>query len=344
MPAFECIQSIVHQRLRRGGEWEGELVALRTRASEKGQIGPFRGFRREKCVANGGSREAFIHALQDGFSGSTSQTKGHCESGCAPSKMGSAYSSNAAYLMEGISINSSASCNARLYQDQNANHFVAKSVECGGDFNFGNQIAQQVVNCRNDQQVAASARAAATQLATSSVSGLAAIGQAQSNNVVDMQENIAMSIQGRCDASIQQSIHNESYKSGDIVAKGACNIFSQKADQRFTCTNSIIASASETESATQKATATVTGLSFADLIILLVVILLLVLVPFGMIVKALTGLIKGVGDGIGSIVSSVGKSIGNVFGGIGNAFGELLNPTTKAVASVAPQALPITNA
>lgn len=204
--------------------------------------------------------------------------------------MGSAFSSNSAFLMEGISINSNESCTARLYQNQSDNRFVSKSVSCGGDFNVGTQIAQQQVNCRNDQQVAATARAAASQAATSKISGLAAIGQSTANNIVDMQQNIAMSLQGRCDASLQQTIHGESYKSGPVVAKGSCNVYTQAADQRFTCTNSIIASASDDESATQTATASVSGLDFSALLMILIIGLLLVVflifAPVGMLVKS----------------------------------------------------------
>lgn len=234
---------------------------------------------------------------------------------------GNAFSSNAAYLMEGISISTSAQCSGQLYQTQKDNQFVATSVNCGGDFDFGVQEAQQDVNCRNDQQVAASARAAAMQTATSGISGIGAFGQAQANNIVDMQQNIAESIQGRCDATLQQNIQGETYKSGPLVAKGSCNVFKQAADQRFTCTNSIVASASESESATQKATATVTGLNFGMLFIILIIIGVLM---FGGgilrgIVKAPVKIVKGAATTTKGIVGSTVGAAGSVVGAAARA-------------------------
>lgn len=270
--------------------------------------------------------------------------------------MGTATSSNAAYLMEGISITTSAQCSGQLYQTQQDNQFVATSVNCGGDFDFGLQMAQQDVNCRNDQQVAATAKAAATQAATSGISGLAAIGTATANNIVDMQQNIAENISGRCDATLQQNIQGETYSSGPMVVKGSCNVFKQAADQRFTCTNSIIASASESESATQKATATVTGLQFPSLLIILIILFVFMfggeiidipgkiaedLVQTG--AEATTDTIKAVGTAASSAVTSgvtaAGAAASSGIGAVGSAAGNVAGAAASGIGSAAVKGL-----
>lgn len=220
--------------------------------------------------------------------------------------MGQTFSSNQAYLMNSISINSATSCTGRVLQKQEANRFIAKSVDCGGDFNFGGQVAQQVVNCRNDQQVAATARAAASQAATSSVSGLFAFGSSNANNIVQMQQTIAENIQGRCDATIQQTIQDETYSSGPIIAKGSCNVYTQSADQRFTCTNTIIASASESESAQQTASSTVAGFDPTALLVILVFVFVLV---FGGGLGAIFKGVKGAGKGVLGMAKGVTSGV-----------------------------------
>lgn len=216
--------------------------------------------------------------------------------------------------MEGISQNTTTACSGRLYQKQSDSTLIIGDIDCADGINIGSQVATQQVNCRNDQQVAATARAAATQQATANVSGLLPMGSSSASNFVDMQSAIAQTIQSRCDASIVQSIQGETYQISTITAtEGVCNVLAQVADQKFACVNSVAASATISQSVSQTATATVSGID-TDMLFMIFLIVAVVfcggplLAVLGAPFEILETIVNIVGDIVRAAINLVSRA------------------------------------
>lgn len=116
--------------------------------------------------------------------------------------------------------------------------------------------------------------------------GLGNFGVADADNSIDMQQNISMNIQARCDADANQEIKNESYQIQNLSAK-ECTIAKNSMTQKFACINNIVAQASESESLQQTAKST-GGFDMSSLLMILIIIGAVLLAPL-LLGRLLTG-------------------------------------------------------
>ncbi len=104
------------------------------------------------------------------------------------------------------------------------------------------------------------------------------MGVASASNSAEMQQQITMNIQARCDADAVQKIQDESYQIGEIKSDGNCSIATNNLNQKFACVNNIIAQATESATANQTATAK-GGLDGMGLLMILLIIFAVLMGP-----------------------------------------------------------------
>ena len=200
-----------------------------------------------------------------------------------------AVSSNAAYFQNNINVHSNEGCSAAAIQEINSNNVTFGTISCpNGTVNLGSNMVRQDVNCNNSSQIAAIAKAASMELSESTIKGIGAfLNDADASNVASFQTNIAMYLQSRCDATINQSIQNDNYKVDALIGGSDCNVLSNMADQKFICTNAIVASASSDEESSQTARATVEGVDMTTLLLYIIVAIVVVVFAPGFFLKGL---------------------------------------------------------
>ena len=200
----------------------------------------------------------------------------------------SAIADNTSYFQQKINIQANIGCTAELTQTIENNQLSGVTIDCGDKEAYvGVNFATQDVNCNNNAQIVAAAKAASMQAAQANVNSfLAFLNSADTSNTVSMQTDISTYLQSRCNSTINQAVRNQVYTGSTIKGNG-CKVLANTADQKFMCLNDILADVSTNDSASQTATSTVTGLDSSTLLLILLVAIAVVFLGPVMIGKLL---------------------------------------------------------
>jgi hypothetical protein len=193
--------------------------------------------------------------------------------------MGAAIStaSNTSNISNNTSINSTQNCSAASTLDVVNESLTFGLVECK-QVNIGGVSDKQTANCNLSTNISAFSKAIADQAASSTaaaqnLSGAGVISSADTSNVVNVQNQIAMAMQSNCGASQNTKVRNKSFSVGTIRSLGACSIAGTDVDQSFACVDDISAQASADASTNQTAKSSAQdGSNFATFLIVIIIL------------------------------------------------------------------------
>lgn len=215
-------------------------------------------------------------------------------------------------------MSSQESCNNSQIIQAGKTTFVAGNIDCK-NFSFGNTTATSKATCEQYNSIAILSKVVADQIASSeSASGLGFANQAQANanNFVDVQNNIAAIMAASCTNSQKINLEERSFTAGDISGE-QCNIFNDLFTQEAACLQTLQAditnSTEVSQTATSKATA---GLDLGQVITFLIVLCVAIFV-----ILLAVSIFKAVI--LGGKPKDILKSDGGLFGSGGASLSEL---------------------
>lgn len=189
-----------------------------------------------------------------------------------------ATSTNMMDLLSTTNVSSTQNCyNSQVVEVAKINVNLT-NINCD-NFDFGNLNATAEQSCYQNANISVLTKSVLDQIATSEAktSGIAAnlanASIAESSNIIDIQNHIAVAVSANCDNNQQINIQERNYQINGLWSKGACKIADIGVSAQMSCANSLGVDLTTDTQVKQSATATATsGLDLAQLIIILLLL------------------------------------------------------------------------
>jgi hypothetical protein len=186
-----------------------------------------------------------------------------------------ATSTNMMTMLNTTNVSSTQNCYNSQVTEVAPINVILSNINCD-NIDIGNLNATAEQSCYQNANISALTKSVLDQVATSEAktSGLAANlangSIAESTNIIDIQNNMAVAISANCDNNQRTNIKERNYQINGLNSKGYCKIAEIGISAQMSCTNALAVDLTTDNTVSQTATATATaGIDLGQLIIIL---------------------------------------------------------------------------